>query len=293
MNMLRRAGNRLPIRFIYPYLTAKPLPLQGQVKIEQFTDSKGGEQRYIIYLPQGYEQEDRHYPTLFHLHGAKVTEAWVKLDCNHIAAKLEEAISAGICEPMIIVAASDPFGDSMWSDGHDGRFQISSAFTQELIPHIDATYRTIAKRSHRAIQGFSMGGFGAAMTAFKYPDLFCAVLGWDGALHTWQTLTEEHQSIAKKIFGTEAYFNEWSPWRLSKQQKDSDLDIRIIAGEHTDFCERYRDHLKSLGWDVSYTNSGCGHNLFCMLNKSGLETFTFLANSFLKARTDETSTIAT
>lgn len=45
-------------------------------------------------------------------------------------------------------------------------------FVKELIPHIDATYRTIAKRDGRALQGFSQGGRGTTRIMFKYPDLF-------------------------------------------------------------------------------------------------------------------------
>ena len=43
---------------------------------------------------------------------------------------------------------------------------------KDLVPHIDATYRTIASREGRGVNGFSMGGFGAAHLGFKYPDVF-------------------------------------------------------------------------------------------------------------------------
>ncbi len=45
----------------------------------------------------------------------------------------------------------------------------------ELLPHIDATYRTIATREGRIIEGFSMGGYGTARSGLKYPQLFGAV----------------------------------------------------------------------------------------------------------------------
>ena len=43
---------------------------------------------------------------------------------------------------------------------------------KELTPHVDATYRTIARREDRAVEGFSMGGYGAAHLGFKYPEVF-------------------------------------------------------------------------------------------------------------------------
>jgi len=52
---------------------------------------------------------------------------------------------------------------------------METIFIKELIPHIDATYRTIAARHGRCIEGFSMGGRGATRLAMKYPELFCSL----------------------------------------------------------------------------------------------------------------------
>src|SRR5437764_12824582 len=47
--------------------------------------------------------------------------------------------------------------------------------SRELIPHIDATYRTVARREGRCVQGFSMGCKGAVSFAMKFPELFCSL----------------------------------------------------------------------------------------------------------------------
>ena len=52
--------------------------------------------------------------------------------------------------------------------------------TKDLIGHVDATYRTIAKRESRAIAGLSMGGFGALMLSMRHPDLFSAAASHSG-----------------------------------------------------------------------------------------------------------------
>ena len=44
----------------------------------------------------------------------------------------------------------------------------------ELIPHIDKSYRTIAGRKGRAIEGFSQGGRGTTRILFKHPQLWCS-----------------------------------------------------------------------------------------------------------------------
>jgi endo-1,4-beta-xylanase len=69
---------------------------------------------------------------------------------------------------------------SFYSDSFDGQWMAETTVIEELVPHIDATYRTIANRDGRAIQGMSMGGFGALKLAFKYPDLFSSVVAFAG-----------------------------------------------------------------------------------------------------------------
>src|SRR5205085_1497127 len=83
-------------------------------------------------------------------------------------------ILAGRWPPMIVVL---PNGgkSTMYKDSYDGRFPIETIVIKELIPHIDQTYRTIAARKGRAIEGFSMGGRGATRLAIKHPDLFASL----------------------------------------------------------------------------------------------------------------------
>src|SRR3954453_16237671 len=59
--------------------------------------------------------------------------------------------------------------------GTPPRYPLESVIIKDLIPHVDATYRTVADRGARAIEGFSMGGFGAAHFGFKYPETFGVV----------------------------------------------------------------------------------------------------------------------
>ena len=52
--------------------------------------------------------------------------------------------------------------NSFYGDAFDGHKQVHSHIINEVLPHVDAQYRTIAQREFRAMEGFSMGGFGAA-----------------------------------------------------------------------------------------------------------------------------------
>ena len=51
---------------------------------------------------------------------------------------------------------------------------METIILKELVPHIDETYRTLASRQGRLIEGFSMGGYGAARLAFKHHEIFGA-----------------------------------------------------------------------------------------------------------------------
>ena len=275
-------------KLIAPYLEQKPIPIQGKVQKQTIAGSQAGEQTFFVYLPAGYESGDQRYRTLYHLHGAYLQESWAGYECNYIGAKVESAVSDGIIEPMIVVCLVDPDGDRMWSDSFDNKYLASTALLQDVIPHIDATYRTVPERGGRALQGFSMGGFGAVVNGFRAPELFSAIIVWDGALHYWQSLTMGRQQIAAKMFKTEAYFNQWSPWALTQDSAGVDLDMLLVAGEMeivVNFNNRFRTHLESVGQDFTFLDASCPHSIFCLMDQHGEEAFSFLAASF--ARHDE------
>ena len=128
---------------------------------------------YLIYLPPGYATNPaKRYPVLYYFHGgggsARVADRWVQ--------KLDAAIKAGICPPLIAVSIQGLPGGG-FLDSADGKTPIESVIIKDLIPHIDATYRTIPKRESRAVSGLSMGGGGAFHLAFKYPEMFSMIYG--------------------------------------------------------------------------------------------------------------------
>lgn len=134
---------------------------------------------YCIYLPPGYEAHpDRRYPVIYHLHGAGGNE------CRSVysAGVLHEGILAGRWPEMIMVF---PNGgrSTMYQDSGDGRFLAETTFVKELIPHIDATYRTFADRKGRCIEGFSMGGRGSTHLAMKFPGMFCSLFNQSGNVY--------------------------------------------------------------------------------------------------------------
>ena len=283
---------RLPIAGVVPYLVHRPINLGGTVQTIQLDGDVAGKQTFFIYLPTGYEDSEQRYRTIYHLHGAGVQETWVKHECENLGKHLEAAIANRVVEPMIIVCAYDPTGSSMWSDSFDGQIQAWTALTQDLIPHVDTNYRTLAERSGRIIQGFSMGGFGAIMNAFKSPELFGTLVVLDGALHNWETISTMRKGITSTMFETESYFNQWSPWQLTSEGTDVDIDMYLLWGEMPitkDFGERFRTHLEPLNREITSVESSCPHSMFCIMDKHGADLFQFITNSVARQEQRESN----
>ncbi len=134
---------------------------------------------YCIYLPPSYEKDTtRRYPVIYHLHGAGGNE----FRSIYSASVLHEGILTGRWPEMIVVF---PNGgrSTMYQDSGDGRFLAETNIINELIPHIDKTYRTIANRNGRCIEGFSMGGRGSTHLAMKFPQMFCSLFNQSGNVY--------------------------------------------------------------------------------------------------------------
>src|SRR5215212_10282839 len=114
---------------------------------------------------------------------------------------LDEAIRAGIAPPALAVLPNGgPAG--FYCDWPDGRWPIATVIIDELIPHVDATYRTVRERAGRCIEGQSMGGFGAARLGFKHPGLFGAVSISAGALIDFAVAAAGGDARPSRVFQT-------------------------------------------------------------------------------------------
>ena len=99
---------------------------------------------YCIYLPPTYAEGDARHPVVYYLHGMT--------DCEsthlELMAILDDAIKAGKIEPMILVYTMA--GRTGWfTDAPDGSVMGETVIIKELIPHVDATFRTVASRKGR------------------------------------------------------------------------------------------------------------------------------------------------
>ncbi|HEY6642828.1 MAG TPA: alpha/beta hydrolase family protein [Povalibacter sp.] len=123
---------------------------------------------YVAYLPTGYDQSQRRYPVLYLLHGnAQKAYDWVS--SGHIQQTADRLIASGAMPPAIIVI---PEAGTTWYV--DRKERMETAVMQDLLPQIQRQFRALDRREGRVIAGLSMGGFGAARFALKYPEMFAA-----------------------------------------------------------------------------------------------------------------------
>jgi diacylglycerol O-acyltransferase / trehalose O-mycolyltransferase len=142
------------------------------------TPALDGVTRVRILLPVGYRRDPRRrYPVLYLLHGADSDyRSWTRYGDT-------EAIAAHA--PMIVVM---PDGGTMgwYTDWYERerpvRPEWETYHVGELVPWVDAHFRTIAARRGRAIAGLSMGGYGALSYAARHPGTFLAAASFSGAL---------------------------------------------------------------------------------------------------------------
>lgn len=155
-----------------PPTVAQSLP----VKTAEFaSEAVGRTMKYNIVLPEKYAQSTDRYPVLYLLHGLTSNyTAWARMRVPEYARAYD-----------LIVVMPD-VGNSWylnWAESAEGQKNRWEDYViKDLIGHIDATYRTIAKREGRAINGLSMGGFGGLMLGLKHSDLFCSIGSHSGAI---------------------------------------------------------------------------------------------------------------
>jgi Putative esterase len=148
------------------------------------------ERPLLVYLPPGYDDEpDRHYPAVYVIQGftGHIAMWRNRTPFRQPFPELADAVFAsGEAPPAIVVYvdAWTSYGGSQFVDS-PGTGRYHSYLCDEVVPWVDARYRTIADTGHRAITGKSSGGFGAMITPMLRPDLFGAL-----ATHSGDSLYE-------------------------------------------------------------------------------------------------------
>jgi enterochelin esterase family protein len=128
----------------------------------------------VVYTPPGYNRREQ-YPVLYLLHGSGDTErSWTETGRADVIA--DNLIASGELRPLIIVM---PNGHA---PGPKDIEQVDKDIRQDLIPFIDAEYRTRKDRAARAIAGLSKGAFQALWYGLDHPELFGGIGEFSGGV---------------------------------------------------------------------------------------------------------------
>jgi S-formylglutathione hydrolase FrmB len=236
---------------------------------------------FNVYLPPGYDSGAMRYPTVYDLHGLTGNQFE---DGQWVIPSLEAAMKKNLIGPVIVVFP-DGLQESYYADSADGKKPSETRIIRELIPLVDATYRTVANRQLRAVTGFSMGGYGAMELGTKFPELFRVAVAYDAALDTWQTLVGRRASIAQATFGNdETYFDKYSPWANATKNVAvlrASSALRLVPGTtYQMFDAAFRDHLAGLPLPLDYVETTCPHDYGCALGAQGAQSWTFIQSAF-------------
>jgi len=130
-----------------------------------------------VYTPPGYDDEpDRRYPTVYEIQGyTGHLTMWRNRSAYRqpFIETADQVFATGAAPPAIVVYvdAWTAYGGSQFVDS-PGTGRYHTYLCDEVVPFVDARYRTLDGPQHRGIQGKSSGGFGAFITPMLRPDLF-------------------------------------------------------------------------------------------------------------------------
>ncbi len=131
--------------------------------------------RAFVYTPPGYEKDKaKKYPVLYLQHGWGEDEtAWSNQ--GHANLIMDNLINESKTAPFIIVMTYGMTNDVKPGQGGLRNFKMDAfqtVLTDELIPYVDANFRTMANKAHRAMAGLSMGGMETHAITLAKPDTF-------------------------------------------------------------------------------------------------------------------------
>ncbi|GBG94187.1 esterase [Ligilactobacillus salitolerans] len=177
---------------------------------------------YDVYLPAGYDPKAaKKYPVIYLLHGFLNNhgDMWNKMNTQKMLNQVQQRTG----QPMIAVFV-DGFNSWYINSPDPGGMQMQTAIINDLMPDVEKNYRVSKKASQTAVGGLSMGGYGAARLALKYPNEFSSVMAYSPAIYRKVSDQDQDTLIAfanKKGKGLAKNYRKYYPTRHFKQKAQS------------------------------------------------------------------------
>ncbi len=189
-NAVTRDGSIIENRLLVPgqlgdLLAVQDVPHGNVTAVWYQATTLGAQRRMFVYTPPGYEKSKEKYPVMYLLHGGGGDEeGWLSRGrANYI---LDNLIAAKQAVPMIVVITNGnpetvaapldrPINKaSKETPGIGGMAtqKFEQSLVNDVIPFIEKNYRVNADADHRAITGFSMGGYQTQNITNNNPTMF-------------------------------------------------------------------------------------------------------------------------
>jgi Putative esterase len=129
--------------------------------------------RLAVYLPPGYDSGTKRYPVIYFLPGGGYSDCFDRAGARTL---LDTAIVQGRIGGFILVSAdmNTPLGPS-WYVNSSVTGDWDDLMVKEIVPYMDANFRTIPNRDSRGIAGEFVGGYGAIRYGMVHPEVFGSV----------------------------------------------------------------------------------------------------------------------
>ncbi len=236
------------------YYAMKDVPHGAVSRSAYHSDIRDEWRECVVYTPAEYDKNpDKKYPVLYLQHGMGENEtSWSRQGKMNLI--MDNLIAEGKAVPMIVVMDNGNIesfkmmpGETM-ADVHK-RFgaQFPDILVNEIIPHIQANYRVLDDRDHRAMAGLSWGGHLTMATTMPNLDKFSHIGTFSGALFIDPSQLGE---VYGGVFSDPEAFNS----------KVHTFFIGIGSEEHPERTRALSEGLSAAGIEnVYYESPGTAH----------------------------------
>lgn len=254
------------------------------------SEAQGASVSFHIYVPPAYAANpDRRFPVVYWLHGSGGGVPGIP----QLAANFDQAIRSGKAPPFLVVFVNG-LQMGMYVDWSNGQAPMETIIVHELRSFIDARWRTLATREGRLLDGFSMGGYGAARFGFRYPELFRTVsMMGAGPMQEFLTTAPRASKAQAEVLlrdvygGSQAGFQAVSPRRYARENAARlarGSRLRLVIGDRDETLGNNQDFHAYLNylriphdWIVL---PGVGHDPFEVLTALGDRQWAFYREAF-------------
>ena len=268
------------------------------------------QRHFLVYLPADYDESSpQRYPVIYFLPNPFQDDYRFDFDHHDAQNLFDRAIAAGVITKFILVTVdmTTPIGTS-WSANSSVTGNWEDFMIQELLPYIDANFKTLPSRDSRGITGIFIGGYGAIRFGMRHSEVVGSVYAMHPVgpgtgvsvsmmLPDWNILANaKSMDDVKKDFRTQIFTTMFQAFLpnpdkpplyidlLARREGDRLLiDTKLMDRSRNNFyletmIPQYADNLKSLrgfkfDWsrlDGNYDHIWANQNLTRKLNEFGV-----------------------